>query len=88
MYSRAHQLKTFRLHAEASLAFAKLDTNPIHGGIGFVLAVRAEADILLTDCMRQKGGFAVKRKRLLEIRSRGEKIGAGDRFLLCFNFCR
>ena len=50
-----------------------------------MLAARAEADILLTDCMRQKGDFAVKRKSLLEIRSRGEKIGAGDRFLHCFN---
>lgn len=48
----------------------------------FDVAARAEADILLPDYDRQKGWFGGEPEKQPGVSNRGEKIGAGDRFLL------
>jgi len=48
----------------------------------FDVAARAEADILLPDYDTQKGWFGGEPEKQPGVSNRGEKIGAGDRFLL------
>ena len=62
-------------HTVTSFAFAKFDTNPIHGCIGFVLAERDSSGILFIAAVLQKqpstGGEALR-----DVIKRNKKIQA------------